>query len=333
MPSVRGDALQPLLDAIQAAPACPDGWSDLLAAIGRAIGAAAAGIVALDLPEGRARVLHGPPGLPDPPPALARPDAPGRGQPLLAEVQGHALHLVIARDAHRVAILVAAREPADGAFPEASVPLLRRLAPALGQALALAEARAGEERLRRALDAVAGAILFAGPEAQVMHANRAGLTMLAAGVPLHLAGGRLAAAGAEATVALRAAIRAAAEGRTDGGLVPVPLPGSVAPVAVHLLPLGGAAGGAAAALFLPDPAADPASGLPGLVAAYRLTGAEAALLAQLLRGATLADAASALHVAPSTARTHLAHLFAKTGTARQAELVALAARLTAPVRG
>ncbi|MBP0462429.1 hypothetical protein J5Y09_00770 [Roseomonas sp. PWR1] len=326
MSSIRGEALVPLFDAIHAGAACPDGWTTAFEAIARAIGAAAAGILVVDLPEGRARVLHGPPGLPDPPAALLRPE------PAAPPPAGTALHLVLRRDAHRLVLLAARRPAGAGPFPDAAGALLARLVPALAQTLALAEAQAGEARLRAALDAVAGAILFAGPEAEVMHANRAGQAMLAAGVPLHLAGGRLAATGQAATAALRAAIRDAAAGRANGGPLPLPSPGA-APIAVHLLPLGGAAGGAAAALFLPDPAADPASGLRGLVAAYRLTGAEGALLALLLRGETMAGAALALGVAPCTARTHLSHLFAKTGTARQAELVALAARLTAPVRG
>uniref|UniRef100_UPI0018DF23AD hypothetical protein n=1 Tax=Neoroseomonas rubea TaxID=2748666 RepID=UPI0018DF23AD len=70
MSPIRGEALLPLLDAIHAGADCPDGWTAALDAIARATGAAAAGILVVDLPDGRARVLHGPPGLPDPPAAL-----------------------------------------------------------------------------------------------------------------------------------------------------------------------------------------------------------------------------------------------------------------------
>lgn len=60
---------------------------------------------------------------------------------------------------------------------------------------------------------------------------------------------------------------------------------------------------------------------------FRLTGREAELAAQLASGRGIADAAAALGMSVSTARQHVKSIFAKTGTHRQAELVALLARL------
>lgn len=56
---------------------------------------------------------------------------------------------------------------------------------------------------------------------------------------------------------------------------------------------------------------------------FALTTAEARFAMLLFAGSTLAEAASALGISQATARVHLAHIFRKTRTARQAELIRL----------
>jgi DNA-binding CsgD family transcriptional regulator len=51
-----------------------------------------------------------------------------------------------------------------------------------------------------------------------------------------------------------------------------------------------------------------------------------------MAGRTLTDAAAALGVARSTAKTHLDNIFSKTGVARQADLIRLGSHLSSPVR-
>lgn len=63
--------------------------------------------------------------------------------------------------------------------------------------------------------------------------------------------------------------------------------------------------------------------VPLLLALYDLTPTEARIAATLTRGATLQDAATAQGIRISTARTHLAQVFRKTGTHQQSQLVAL----------
>lgn len=63
---------------------------------------------------------------------------------------------------------------------------------------------------------------------------------------------------------------------------------------------------------------------------HRITKAEARVLARLMAGDTLQGAADALGLAPSTIKTHVQHLFSKTGTKRQAELVLLAMSSSVP---
>lgn len=66
---------------------------------------------------------------------------------------------------------------------------------------------------------------------------------------------------------------------------------------------------------------------PALEKIFGLTAAEGRLAAELSRGVPLATIAQSRHVSIATLRTQLASIFAKTGTARQPELVALLARV------
>jgi DNA-binding CsgD family transcriptional regulator len=61
-----------------------------------------------------------------------------------------------------------------------------------------------------------------------------------------------------------------------------------------------------------------------------LSPAETRTLEHVIAGDTPAETAAALGIAVPTIRTHLAHIFEKTGTSRQAELIALAAKFAAP---
>jgi DNA-binding CsgD family transcriptional regulator len=63
-----------------------------------------------------------------------------------------------------------------------------------------------------------------------------------------------------------------------------------------------------------------------LDASFGLTPAEARVALGIARGETLASVAEAHGIAVTTAKTHLQSIFIKTGTHRQAELVALLAR-------
>jgi DNA-binding CsgD family transcriptional regulator len=65
---------------------------------------------------------------------------------------------------------------------------------------------------------------------------------------------------------------------------------------------------------------------------FGLTRAEAAVAIDVLKADGLQAAAGRLGISLATARTHLAHVFDKTGTRRQAELVRLLLQSQPPVR-
>ena len=117
---------------------------------------------------------------------------------------------------------------------------------------------------------------------------------------------------------------------------PVPLLASVIPV---IAPPGGAAGlagpadpgvpgghcetGEGFALVILQNPNEAAIGLAHLQLVYRFTASERKLAEALLRNETLESYADRTAVCRSTLRSHLAHLFKKTGTNRQSELVRL----------
>jgi DNA-binding CsgD family transcriptional regulator len=120
----------------------------------------------------------------------------------------------------------------------------------------------------------------------------------------------------------------------------VALSRGAAPAVAHVLPLNGSGSRqgllprAAAAVFVSAPAKmDPAGELPiGVARSLELTAAEARLVGQLMAGATLAQAAAALGIAATTAKSQLHSAFRKAGVSRQADLLALLERLDPRVR-
>lgn len=89
------------------------------------------------------------------------------------------------------------------------------------------------------------------------------------------------------------------------------------------VPVGGQTQDAVAAIFISDPDAGLASAAEVLETIYSLTHSEAELVRLLSQGMSLEEAARARGVAINTARSHLKHVFSKTDTKRQGELVRL----------
>jgi DNA-binding CsgD family transcriptional regulator len=80
-------------------------------------------------------------------------------------------------------------------------------------------------------------------------------------------------------------------------------------------------------VLVTDQDQSPALTTGDLQAAFGLTLAEAAVAQLIAQGVGVKRAAIALGVAPSTVRTHLHRILAKTGVARQAELAHLVTAL------
>jgi len=88
---------------------------------------------------------------------------------------------------------------------------------------------------------------------------------------------------------------------------------------------------AVAVLVVHNAAQNPSSPPEVVAKAFGLTPREVGVLFALVEAPGVAEVAELLGLSKTTIRAHLRQLFAKTGTARQAELVKLMAKFTSPV--
>jgi len=96
---------------------------------------------------------------------------------------------------------------------------------------------------------------------------------------------------------------------------------------LHAVPVSGAGSGAQTVVILVDLGTAPQPKPEALQTLFGLTAAEAKLALEIARGDTPAEVARNHRVSIATVRSQLAAVFAKTQTSRQAELVALLARV------
>lgn len=172
--------------------------------------------------------------------------------------------------------------------------------------------------------------------AQVAYANPAAQNLIESGEGVALLNGVLSAAVGRQTSELHDSIRRIARAARDGDLPEVSQtamalenPRGGKPVGCVIRPLrlaGGPLSGKKAMVHVhlapPGPMGVPPAGL--LRGLFGLTPAEAALLQALMQDKRIEEYAEERGVAVTTVRTQLAHLFRKTDTNRQSELVRLA---------
>jgi DNA-binding CsgD family transcriptional regulator/PAS domain-containing protein len=187
-----------------------------------------------------------------------------------------------------------------------------------------------------ALDALAHGVLIVDAEARIVFANRAATAQLARATGLRSEHSTLTASTATATHQLRSLIaRAARQDTRTGGAMLISRPPPDEPLQALVSPLGAhrhadlahGARASTAMLIVIDPQSSRRGVETRLVALFGLTPAEARVACEVGKGLNPKDVAEALQVLPSTVRTHLHHVFAKTATRRQAELMRLIAQL------
>jgi DNA-binding CsgD family transcriptional regulator len=235
-----------------------------------------------------------------------------------------------------VAVLVATRRQRDGNFEQEHLDLLTGLRPHFQRAMTINLRIGGVSVVHHAatatLDALSHAVLIVNPGCHVIFATRVAERMLtsADGIGSGLLG--LFAMTTALTNNLPSLVaRAAGPGAAPiGGILALSRPSTKRPYQALVSPLrveAGLASGvsrkSAALILVIDPDRVPDSPERRLLALYNLTRIEARVACDLHKGASLNAVAESLNVRPSTVRTHLHHVFNKTETRRQADLVRL----------
>jgi DNA-binding CsgD family transcriptional regulator len=214
-----------------------------------------------------------------------------------------------------------------------------RRAVLIGRAIALKAAEAAT--LADTLDGIAAGTFMVDASARIVHANAAGRAMLAQGGILCAPNGWLTANDGQVDRALREAFAGNGDAAADVKGITVPLVAREGELYVaHVLPLTpgvrrtAGAGYAAVAALLVHKAALTTPSRPEVIArTYRLTRTELRVLLAIVEGGGVPEVAKALGIGEATVKSHLKHLFAKTGAKRQADLVKLLAAFSSPLTG
>lgn len=255
------------------------------------------------------------------------------------------MQVVVLHEPPRIGAFAVQRRDDVGLLSDEDIAVMQLLAPHICRAVAISDLMDMKtlevQALAASLDAFAAGIVVVADDSRILHVNLAAQAMLEHKAPIRSVNGRLTASDPIADGALARAVVIARRNEPEIGSagIGVALRGDSGEIAVaHVLPLASGelrtrlVPQATAAVFVTHAASRPALDTAAIAVSVGLTQAEARLLEQLAGGATLANAAVALGIAETTAKTHLSHIFSKTGVSRQTDLIALVHRLTPPVR-
>ncbi len=214
--------------------------------------------------------------------------------------------------------------------------LLETLAPHLQRAAAihdlLSQTQATTDSLGTAVAAAGFAVFLLTGDCRVVFANAKAEDLVRHGMGLRYEHGRLAATSPALTARLQALARQSASPKPGeahaGGTIELCRDENRPPLVAHVIPVAPNRTVAifdldrpAAAVFIVDPAADLGAQIQHFGARFGLAPAETRVLGEIIAGNGLPAAAARLKITELTARTHAKHIFAKTGTSRQTELI------------
>jgi DNA-binding CsgD family transcriptional regulator/PAS domain-containing protein len=253
------------------------------------------------------------------------------------------------RTGGRMASLHASRSNSSPRYQEHDVGLFNLLAPHVCRALAISDAldiRAlRSEMLEKTLDGLAAGVFLTARDGRVVYMNRAAEKQIKAGTSVRLANHRLAPTDSAARAALSKAIDrsarddddAAVDGRAGGHSVAVP-DGMGGGYIATLLPIESgqrqgilAPFAASMAVFMQDPVQAPPMPGEAFARLHKLTGGELRVLLSLSQGLGGMEVADMLGISEATVRTHLQHMYSKTGTSRQSDLLRLLSNSAPPL--
>jgi DNA-binding CsgD family transcriptional regulator len=244
-------------------------------------------------------------------------------------------HALTNEEDETVALLSVFRRLEQGAFTADELEEAEQFVPHLRRAVSVYQtldaARRVDLALAEVMDRLPTGMLLLNSRRKVVVQNAAAERIVAEADGFHVDGGRPGAEDARENAALQTLIADAMEADTGEvlaahGFQSVSRPSGKRPFSLMVAPLrvgsaSGASDDVAVALFVSDPERERISGFKMLEELYSLTQSEADLLQLLSMGMSLEEAAEVRGVSMNTARSHIKHMFAKTGVSRQGELV------------
>jgi DNA-binding CsgD family transcriptional regulator len=197
-------------------------------------------------------------------------------------------------------------------------------------------------RLAETVDHLSTGILLTEESGRIAYMNGSAEAILKEGNALKSRDGRLVAARPDARDALSRALHESSAGRAPSasGQHAIPLPDQEGSgLIANVLPLQWREGRnplatlpGAAAVIIQNPAEGAPPPMEAIGLLYGLTAAERNVLEHIADSHSPQETADRLGVSVNTVKSHLQKIFAKTNTARQADLVRLMARSTAPLK-
>ena len=254
---------------------------------------------------------------------------------------------ILERSPTSIAAFIVFRHERDGLADDDARQLLGLIAPHLRRAVLIGKVidlRTIEAAtFADTLDGLNAGIFLVDATGLIVHANVAGHGILAVGDILRSFAGRLVAHDQQVDEVLQDAFKATEHGDgaigTKGIAVPLIARDGERHVA-HILPLTSGARRraelaitATAALFVQKAALEIPSRPEAIAKAYKLTPTELRVLLTLVEVGGGPEVAEALGIADGTVKTHLSHLFQKTGVKHQVDLVRLVAGFSSPIVG
>ena len=252
--------------------------------------------------------------------------------------------LGIARDSSIIGNVGFGRHESAGEIGATEVDGLRLLAPHFCRAVTIGnlfDMKAIEAAtFGSVLDSFAFGIVLVDEHLGIVHANQPAQALLNARDPVRSERGALTVTERASHAAIQRAVRDAGGDQAHLGAKGIGVPihsADGASFVIHVLPISrgemrrGLGQRASVALFVAPAAASRRTPIDALTLLYDLTPAEARVLELLAAGTTQAMIGRTLGIAPSTVKSHVLHLFDKTGCRRQVDLVRLASNLSLPV--
>jgi len=190
--------------------------------------------------------------------------------------------------------------------------------------------------LAATFDLLTVGVVITDADGEILYCNAAAADMISAGDPINRQNARLCAATPGATKALASLVATAASGGApiDEAELHVPLPSGSGAASIAYARVLKAypdaevePGALAVAVFIRRACTEPPP-LAAIAQHYSLTSAQARVLEAIVSGKNRKETAAALGCADSTVKTHLAGLYAKTGTSDQIGLFRLVAILS-----